>query len=57
MVNLKDLSDEELSKLEKAFERLARFAARDKTSEDPETSIRELSQDLATRAGKERSSS
>ena len=57
MVNLKDLSDEELSKLEKAFERLARFAARDKTSEDPETSIRELSQDLATRARKERSSS
>jgi low affinity Fe/Cu permease len=56
MVNLKDLSDEELLKLEKAFERLARFAARGKASEDPSAdSIRELSEDLATRS-KERSS-
>lgn len=57
MVNLKDLSDEDLLKLEKAFDRLARFAARNKTNGDPETdSVRELSQNLATRARQERTS-
>jgi len=57
MVNLKDLSDEELLKLEKAFERLARFAARGKMNGDPAAdSISELSQDLATRAHEERTS-
>jgi low affinity Fe/Cu permease len=58
MVNLKDLSDEELLKLEKEFERLARFAARAKVGADVEAdSVRELSDDLATRARKERASS
>jgi low affinity Fe/Cu permease len=57
MVNLKDLSDEELLKLEKAFERLARFAARAKPSEGPEVeSVRELSSNLAARAREERTS-
>jgi len=57
MVNLKDLSDEELLKLEKAFDRLARFAARAKAGEDPEAdSVRELSRKLAERARKERTS-
>jgi low affinity Fe/Cu permease len=57
MVNLKDLSDEELLKLEKAFERLARFAARAKSADNPEVeSVRELSRKLAARAREERTS-
>lgn len=57
MVDLKDLSDEELLKLEKAFERLARFASRAKSPENPEVqSVQELSSKLAARAHEERTS-
>jgi low affinity Fe/Cu permease len=35
MVNLKDLSDDELRKLEGAFDRLARFAARSRIAHGP----------------------
>jgi low affinity Fe/Cu permease len=42
MVNLKDLSDEELRKLEGAFDRLARFAARSRIAQGPPTSNEEI---------------